>query len=119
MVKRCGWSEGSEIYLKYHDEEWGVPVYDDNKIFEFLILEGMQAGLSWLTILNRRENYRRAYDNFDPVKVAAYDQKKIDSLLQDAGIIRNKLKINASVNNARHFLEVQEEYVVHRHRDDP
>ena len=109
-MKRCSWSEGNDLYIKYHDEEWGVPVYDDNKQFEFLILEAAQAGLSWLTILKRRENYRKAYDNFDPVKVASYGDRKIKELLNNEGIIRNKLKINASVSNAKLFLDIQEEF---------
>jgi len=109
-MKRCSWCEGNDIYLDYHDKEWGVPVYDDNKQFEFLVLESAQAGLSWLTILKRRDNYRKAYDNFDPVKVASYNEKKISQLLNNEEIIRNKLKINASINNARLFLDIQEEY---------
>ena len=109
-MKRCSWCEGSEIYLDYHDNEWGVPVYDDHKQFEFLVLESAQAGLSWLTILKRRDNYRKAYDNFDPVKVANYGDRKIKELLNNEGIIRNKLKINASVNNAQLFLDIQKEY---------
>ena len=96
--------------MEYHDREWGVPEYDDRKLFEFLILEGAQAGLSWSTVLNKRENYRKAFDQFNPDKVARYKEKKIKSLLADAGIIRNKLKINAAVNNARRFLEVQEAF---------
>ena len=109
-MKRCSWCEGNDLYLKYHDEEWGVPVYDDTKQFEFLVLEAAQAGLSWLTILKRRDNYRKAYDNFDPVKVASYGDKKIKELLNNEGIIRNKLKINASVSNAKLFLDIQEEF---------
>jgi DNA-3-methyladenine glycosylase I len=109
-MKRCSWCEGNDIYIDYHDNEWGVPVYDDNKQFEFLILESAQAGLSWLTILKRRDNYRKAYDNFDPVKVASYGENKIKELLSNEGIIRNKLKINASVSNARLFLDIQEEF---------
>ena len=87
---RCAWANGSQLYIDYHDKEWGKPVYDDQLLFEFLILEGMQAGLSWITILKKRENFRKAFDNFDPKKVAKYNQKKIDKLLADAGIIRNK-----------------------------
>ena len=102
--KRCGWCKGSERYIRYHDEEWGVPVRDDATLFEFLILETFQAGLSWLTVLNKRENFRRAFDHFDYRKIAQYDQAKLDSLLQDPGIIRNKLKVKATVNNARAFL---------------
>ncbi|MCF7822224.1 MAG: DNA-3-methyladenine glycosylase I [Mariprofundaceae bacterium] len=101
---------GSALYRDYHDEEWGVPVHDDRKHFEFLILEGAQAGLSWSTILNKREGYRAAYDNFDPVKVAAYDGVKIAELLNNAGIVRNRLKIRASISNAQHFLKVQSEF---------
>lgn len=96
--------------MEYHDREWGVPEHDDRKLFEFLILEGAQAGLSWSTVLNKRENYRKAFDKFDPVKVARYKEKKIKSLLADAGIIRNRLKINSAVNNAQRFLEVQKEF---------
>ncbi|MCK5672850.1 MAG: DNA-3-methyladenine glycosylase I [Spirochaetales bacterium] len=108
-MNRCSWSEGNEQYIEYHDKEWGVPVYDDNKHFEFLILEGAQAGLSWLTILKRRETYRIAYGGFDPAVVAKYDEAKIQELLQDPGIIRNKLKVRASVINAKLFLDIQEE----------
>ena len=108
---RCGWSEGvSDLYIDYHDKEWGVPVYDDRKQFEFLILEGAQAGLSWATILNRREGYRKAFAGFDPVKVAKFDSKKIKTLLKDPGIIRNRLKVAAAVTNARAFLAVQKEF---------
>lgn len=109
-MNRCEWCTSDELYIKYHDEEWGVPVYDDRKQFEFLVLESAQAGLSWLTILKKRENYRAAYDNFDPVKVAAYDDKKIEELLSNPGIIRNRRKIESSINNARCFLEVQKEF---------
>jgi DNA-3-methyladenine glycosylase I len=108
--KRCEWCLGSEIYMAYHDTEWGVPVYDDRKHFEFLVLESAQAGLSWITILKRRENYRKAYDGFDPVKVARYGEARKKKLLSNAGIIRNRLKIEASINNARRFLEVQKEF---------
>ncbi len=107
---RCGWSTKDAQYIQYHDEEWGVPVYDDRKLFEFLILEGAQAGLSWHTILKRRGNYRKAFDGFDVQKVAGYSQKKMDSLIQDAGIIRNKLKIKSAVTNAQAFLKIQEEF---------
>lgn len=109
-MKRCQWAEGSEIYEKYHDEEWGVPLYDDNLLFEFLVLEGFQAGLSWLTILKKRENFRKTFDNFDARKIAKYDQGKIHKLMQDAGIIRNKQKILATINNAQRYIEVQEEF---------
>ena len=107
---RCHWSAGDSLYEAYHDDEWGKPVYDDETLFEFLILETFQAGLSWITILRKRENFRKAFDNFDYKKIAKYDQKKIDSLLQDAGIIRNKLKVNATVSNAQAFMKVQEEF---------
>src|SRR3989338_179063 len=110
MKKRCVWSIKDPIYIEYHDTEWGVPVYDDRKLFEFLILEGAQAGLSWLTILKRRENYRKAFSNFDPKKVAKYKEAEIKKLLKDVGIIRNQLKIRASVSNAKAFLEVQKEF---------
>lgn len=108
--KRCAWAGKEEIYIKYHDEEWGVAVRDDQKQFEFLILEGFQAGLSWITILKKRENFRKAFDNFDYKKIALYNEAKIHSLLEDEGIIRNKLKINATVTNARAFMEVQKEF---------
>jgi DNA-3-methyladenine glycosylase I len=109
-VKRCEWCEGSDLYMEYHDKEWGTPVFDDRKHFEFLVLESAQAGLSWITILKKRENYRRAYDGFDPRKVARYGEKKKAALLADAGIIRNRLKIEASINNASRFLEIQKEF---------
>lgn len=107
---RCGWCMGDPLYENYHDEEWGVPVYDDDKLFEFLILETFQAGLSWITVLRKRDNFRKAFDDFDYKKVARYSEKKIESLLQDAGIIRNKLKVRATVTNAQAFLEVQKEF---------
>ena len=108
---RCGWSHGhSEEYVRYHDEEWGVPVRDDQKQFEFLILEGAQAGLSWATILGRREGYRKAFANFDPAVVAEYSEAKQAELLQDPGIIRNRLKVAGAVTNAKLFLKVQEEF---------
>jgi DNA-3-methyladenine glycosylase I len=107
---RCGWCTGDNLYKAYHDEEWGVPIYDDATIFEFLILETFQAGLSWITILRKRENFRAAFDNFDYKKIATYNQNKIDELLQDAGIIRNKLKIHATISNARAFIEIQKEF---------
>jgi DNA-3-methyladenine glycosylase I len=109
-VKRCPWCEGSELYREYHDTEWGFPVHDDRKHFEFLVLESAQAGLSWITILKKRENYRRAYDGFDPEKVARYGGKKTAALLANPGIIRNRLKIEASINNAARFLEIQKEF---------
>ena len=107
---RCQWTGSDPRYVAYHDEEWGVPVHDDRLHFEFLVLEGAQAGLSWSTILNKRDNYRRAFDNFDPAAVAAYDEEKIAALLSDPGIVRNRLKVNAAVRNAQAFLRVQEEY---------
>jgi len=108
--QKCGWCEGDELYEAYHDNEWGVPVYDDDTLFEFLILETFQAGLSWITILRKRENFRKAFDHFDYKKIANYNQDKIDALLQDAGIIRNKLKVNATVSNAQAFIKIQEEF---------
>jgi DNA-3-methyladenine glycosylase I len=110
LMNRCEWSTTDELYIKYHDEEWGTPVHDDKKQFEFLVLESAQAGLSWLTVLRKRENYRTAYDGFDPEKVSKYGEKKIRSLLADNGIIRNRRKIESSINNAKRFLEVQVEY---------
>ena len=111
MMKRCGWVPANDpLYQRYHDEEWGVPVHDDQRLFEFLILEGAQAGLSWATILKKRENYRQAFDYFDPQLVARYDEKKIAALLENPGIVRNRLKIYAAVGNARAFLEVQREF---------
>lgn len=108
---RCPWAYGpSPFYVAYHDEEWGVPVRDDRLQFEFLTLEGAQAGLSWSTILNKREGYRRAFAGFDPVKVARFGAAKIEALLKDPGIVRNRLKVNAAVNNAKRFLEVQKEF---------
>ena len=113
MEKRCAWldysGKASEQYIKYHDEEWGVPIHDDRLLFEFLILEGAQAGLSWTTILKKRDNYRKAYDNFDPAKIAKYNVAKQQKLLQNAGIVRNRLKVAASVINAKAFLQVQKE----------
>ena len=107
---RCGWCVGDTLYEAYHDEEWGVPVKDDETLFEFLILETFQAGLSWITILRKRENFRQAFDHFDYKKIAKYNQAKIDALLQDPGIVRNKLKVNATVTNAIAFMEVQKEF---------
>jgi DNA-3-methyladenine glycosylase I len=109
-MNRCPWCEEDELYIRYHDEEWGVPVHDDIKHFEFLVLESAQAGLSWLTILKKRESYRQAYDGFDPEKVALYDDKKIEELMNNIGIIRNRRKIEASINNAKRFLEVVKEF---------
>ncbi len=110
LPKRCEWSSASPLYIKYHDQEWGVPVFDDRTLFEFLILEGAQAGLSWSTILNKREGYLKAFDNFDVKKIAHYKQTKIDSLIQDKNIVRNKLKINSTVTNAINFIKIQKEF---------
>jgi len=109
-IKRCGWSTSDPIYIDYHDRQWGVPLHDDRCLFEFLVLEGAQAGLSWLTILKRRQGYRRAFEGFEPAKVARYDSAKVKMLLSDRGIIRNRLKIASAINNARAFLKVQEEF---------
>lgn len=109
-MERCPWCGTDELYVKYHDEEWGVPVHDDRKHFEFLVLESAQAGLNWLTVLKKRENYRSAYDGFDPVKVSNYDEEKYNELLNNKGIIRNKLKIRASINNAICFIKIQQEF---------
>src|ERR1043165_9997468 len=107
-LTRCSWASGDDARMReYHDEEWGVPLHDDTRLFEFLILEGAQAGLSWETILRKRDNYRAAFDRFNPAKVAKYDQQKIDKLLNNDGIIRNRLKINSAVNNAKLFLELK------------
>ncbi|MBM3391006.1 MAG: DNA-3-methyladenine glycosylase I [Betaproteobacteria bacterium] len=108
--RRCGWCGSDPLYVAYHDTEWGVPVHDDRKLFEFLILEGAQAGLSWITILRKREAYRKAFAGFDPVKVARFGSRQVARLLADAGIVRNRLKIEAAINNARRFLAVQEEF---------
>ena len=109
-MKRCEWSSADELMQSYHDNEWGLPVHDDTKLFEAVILDGFQAGLSWLTILRKRENFRKAFDQFDVKKVAAYGEDKIEALLQDAGIIRNKLKVRAAVTNAQVFLKIQGEF---------
>ena len=109
-MTRCPWGETNDLYIKYHDEEWGVPVHDDRKHFEFLTLEAAQAGLSWLTILRKRENYKKAYSHFDPLRVSKYGDKDIDRLLQNEGIVRNHKKIEASVNNARKFMEIKKEF---------
>jgi len=109
MPKRCAWAT-TPLSIAYHDEEWGVPVHDDTRLFEFLILEGAQAGLSWETILRKRDNYRAAFDGFDPKKVAKYDERKVAALLQNDGIIRNRLKINSAIGNAKSFLAVQREF---------
>ena len=110
MHERCGWSAGSQLYLDYHDYEWGVPLHDERKWFEMLVLEGAQAGLSWSTILNKRQAYRQAFDNFEPEAVARYDERKFSELMANAGIVRNRLKINAAIENARAFLEIQHRY---------
>lgn len=107
---RCAWSGTDSLYVAYHDEEWGVPVHDDRVLFEFLVLEGAQAGLSWITILRKRDAYRRAFDQFDPKKVARYDRRKVTALLADAGIVRNRAKIESAIKNAKAFLEVQDEF---------
>lgn len=108
-VKRCAWAKG-DLYVAYHDREWGRPVHDDHRLFEFLVLEGAQAGLSWITILKKRENYRRAFANFDPRKVARFDSRKIDRLLADEGLVRNRLKVESAVRNAKAFLDLQKEF---------
>lgn len=110
MKKRCAWPGDSELMIEYHDTEWGVPIHDDRKLFEFLVLDAFQAGLSWSTILNKRENFRKAFDNFDPLKISKYRQGKIDKLLSDAGIVRNRLKVAATITNAKAFLETQKEF---------
>jgi DNA-3-methyladenine glycosylase I len=113
QIKRCDWahSQSSDpLYIEYHDKEWGVPVHDDRKLFEFLILEGAQAGLSWLTVLRKRENYRRSLDGFDPKRVAKYDSRKVRELLSNPGLIRNRLKIESAIKNARAFVKIQEEF---------
>lgn len=109
-IIRCHWAGDLPIYVDYHDHEWGWPVHDDNKLFEMLILEGMQAGLSWITVLKKRDAYRKAFDGFDPKKVALYGEEKIEELMNNEGIIRNRLKINSAITNARVFLEVAENY---------
>ena len=109
-MNRCPWCGTDELYVKYHDEEWGVPVHDDQTHFEFLVLESAQAGLSWITILRKRENYRTAYDGFDYTRVAEYDENKVKELLQNSGIVRNRRKIEASINNAKQFINIQKEF---------
>ena len=109
-MKRCPWCENDELYVKYHDEEWGVPNHDDRKWFEYITLDAFQAGLSWSIVLNKRENFRKVFNNFDATKISKYDQNKTGELIQDAGIIRNKLKINATISNAKAFIEVQKEF---------
>ena len=108
--QRCDWCKGDRLYEDYHDNEWGVPIYDDETLFEFLILETFQAGLSWITVLRKRENFRKAFDDFNYQLIAKYEQPKIDILLQDAGIIRNRLKINATITNAQAFMKIQDEF---------
>lgn len=112
VLKRCDWSYSGndQSYIKYHDEEWGVPLHQERKLFEFLVLEGAQAGLSWLTILKRRDNYRKAFDNFNIKKIAGYNEKKIKELMGNPGIIRNRLKLNSVISNAESFLKIQEEF---------
>lgn len=110
MKQRCEWCGNDPLYVEYHDKEWGVPVHDERQLFEMLILEGAQAGLNWLTILRKRENYRKAFDRFNAKKIAQYDKAKVAKLLADAGIVRNRLKIAATIQNARAFLEVQKEF---------
>ncbi len=109
-IIRCGWCEKDDLYRNYHDNEWGKPVYDDETIFEFLVLESFQAGLSWYTILSKRENFRKAFDDFNYKKIAKYNAEKVEELMNDTGIIRNRLKINATINNAQKFMEVQKEF---------
>ena len=108
--KRCSWANSDNIYIKYHDKEWGVPKHDDQEIFEMLVLESFQSGLSWITILKKRENFRNAFDDFDYEKISEYDDEKIEELLQDEGIIRNRGKIEAAINNAKIFIDIQEEF---------
>ncbi len=110
MKTRCEWANGHQIYIDYHDQEWGVPLHDDCKLLEFLLLDGAQAGLSWLTILRKRENYRKAFAGFDAAKIARFTEKKIDKLLSDPGIVRNRLKVESAVRNARAFIDVQETF---------
>ena len=111
MIKRCSWCPvDDELYCRYHDEEWGVPIHDDKKLFEMLVLEGMQAGLSWITILKKRDNYRKALDRFDYKKIAKYTDQKVNELLKNGGLIRNKLKVKSIIQNAKAFLEIQKEF---------
>ena len=110
MKQRCAWAGSDPLYVAYHDEEWGVPVHDDRTLFEFLLLEGAQAGLAWITILRKRENYRKAFSGFDPAKIARYDRRKVERLLRDEGIVRNRLKVESAVRNARAFLAVRKEF---------
>ncbi len=108
--QRCAWGTSNPLMIEYHDTEWGVPVHDDCKLFEFLLLDSFQAGVSWSVVLNKRENFRKAFHNFDPKRIAVYKQRDIDRLLADPGIIRNRLKVLSAINNARHFLELQKEF---------
>ena len=110
VIKRCQWVSDDPLYIEYHDKEWGIPVYNDKKLFEMMILEGAQAGLSWITILKKRAHYRKVFDGFDAKKIAGYKQKKIDSLLLDPGIVRNKLKIESTISNAKLYLELKEKH---------
>lgn len=110
MLTRCAWPQDHDLMIKYHDEEWGVPLHDDHKLFEFIILDAFQAGLSWKTILNKRENFRKAFDAFDCTKIALYGEDKVQSLMQDTGIIRNQLKIRATIGNAQAFMKIQAEF---------
>ena len=110
MCERCNWSTKNELMIKYHDEEWGVPLFDDQKLFEFLVLEGFQAGLSWQIVLNKRESFRKAFDDFDYHKIANYSDNKVDELMSNSGIIRNKAKIIGCINNAKCFMEIQKEF---------
>ncbi len=111
MIRRCDWvPEGNELYKNYHDTEWGVPLHDDSFLFEAIILDGVQAGLSWLTVLKKRKHYRKVYDNFDVLKVSQYNSEKIEKLLNDKGIIRNRLKVNSSISNAEAFIKIQKEF---------
>lgn len=109
-ITSCSWTSDDELMIKYHDKEWGVPIHNDKKLFEFLLLEGFQAGLSWKTILHKRKNFRKAFDNFDFNKIAKYDKRKINSLMKDTGIIRNKMKIDAAVSNAKAFIQIRKEF---------
>lgn len=110
MLTRCAWPQDHDLMIKYHDEEWGVPLHDDHKLFEFIILDAFQAGLSWKTIINKRENFSKAFDAFDYTKIALYDESKVQSLMQDAGIIRNQLKIRATIGNAKAFMNIRAEF---------
>ena len=109
-VQRCYWVNDDPIYIDYHNHEWGIPLHDDDKLFEFLILEGFQAGLSWITVLKKRDNFRKAFDNFKALKIVKYDEQKVEELMQDPGIIRNRLKIQGTITNAKLFLEIQQEF---------